>query len=93
MLGLASDPATRALYPTAGHRCFARGGVAAVAPEHQRRYCLGADYRACPLFTEPIEAPVVLRQDVAVPPRLVVRPAICMSSSTFTSTSSSAATG
>lgn len=59
-LGLADDPATRASFPTAAHRCFRGTRPALIDGEHQLRLCLGEDFERCPIWSNP---------ELAQPPR------------------------
>ena len=46
--GLPGDPATRAMFVTADHRCYANDGRA-VELEHQEELCMTAAHVKCPL--------------------------------------------
>lgn len=52
-LGLADDPATRALYPTGAHRCYHTARALPIDGEHQVRLCLTDAYERCPLWQQP----------------------------------------
>ena len=69
-LGLVGDPASRALFATNAHRCFASSVPAAVTVAHQRAYCLGARHRQCPVFGQ---STPVQPDSAAAPPAITER--------------------
>jgi hypothetical protein len=52
-LGLDGDPRTRFLFATPAHRCHVRRRPAAIDIDHQGRFCLTPDFRACPRYEAP----------------------------------------
>ncbi len=57
-LGISSDPATRFVFPSAGHRCFAAGKAVHINETKQAKDCLTAQHVTCTLFVQAPSKPV-----------------------------------
>ncbi len=58
-LGISSDPATRFVFPSAGHRCFAAGKPVHINETKQARDCLTPAHPTCSLFVQAPLKPTV----------------------------------
>jgi len=57
-LGLCEDEATYAVYPDAANCCHRDPRPFPLRLPYQARFCLSADYQACPIYRHPAEQPL-----------------------------------
>lgn len=57
-LGLGDDPGTSQAFPSIWNHCHRCLPTASPSLKHQREYCLGANYRGCPVYSRTYTAPM-----------------------------------